>query len=114
MGRGVFTTEDFPPNALLEVSPVLVMDANARKLLDQTELYNYIFEWGEDSEKCCVAWGYISMYNHRFNSNCEYMMDYEQNIMMVRTVRQIAAGEELFINYNGDWDNNAPLWFDAK
>jgi SET domain-containing protein len=30
----------------------------------------------------------------------------------VRTVRAIKAGEELLINYNGDWDNETPVWFD--
>ena len=24
------------------------------------------------------------------------------------------SGEELTINYNGDWNNNKRIWFDAK
>jgi len=30
----------------------------------------------------------------------------------VTAVRDIEAGEELFINYNGDWDDTRPVWFD--
>jgi SET domain-containing protein len=34
--------------------------------------------------------------------------------MMVKTVRPIAAGEELSINYNGDWNDGKKLWFEAE
>jgi hypothetical protein len=26
----------------------------------------------------------------------------------------IEAGEELFVNYNGDWDDDKKVWFDVK
>lgn len=114
MGRGVFTSAPIPKDSIIEISPILLMEAKDRILVDQTPLKDYIFEWFNGTHACCVAWGYISMYNHQYNSNCEYCMDYEENIISVKTVRDIEAGEELFINYNGDWDNMNPLWFDAK
>ena len=40
-------------------------------------------------------------------------MDYESATMSIKTARNIAAGEELTINYNGDWNNAKPVWFDA-
>jgi hypothetical protein len=40
-------------------------------------------------------------------------MDYDDELITIKTVRAIKAGEELFINYNGDWNNAKPLWFDA-
>jgi SET domain-containing protein len=113
MGRGVFTSESIPANTLVEISPVIVLSDGDRKLLDQTKLHDYIFEWGEDLQDCCMALGYIPLYNHSYSSNCEYEMDFDAHLISVKTVRNIEAGEELFINYNGDWDNNAPLWFDA-
>ncbi|MEO6610692.1 MAG: SET domain-containing protein [Chitinophagaceae bacterium] len=114
MGRGVFTHELIEPGTFVEISPVIVMKAAERKLLDQTLLHDYIFEWGDDRERCCMALGYAAIYNHSYNSNCEYEMDFEQELISIRAVRAIAAGEELFINYNGDWNDNKPLWFDAK
>jgi hypothetical protein len=60
-----------------------------------------------------MALGNIPIYNHSYQSNCEYYMDYEQKTMSIKTVRDISVGEELTINYNGDWDNEKPLWFDA-
>jgi SET domain-containing protein len=90
------------------------MSGDERKLLDQTLLHDYIFEWGPDSKQCCMALGYIAVYNHSYKSNCEYEMDFKNEIIKIKTIRDIEAGEELFINYNGDWNNDNKLWFDAK
>ncbi len=114
-GNGVFTEKAIPAATPIEVSPVIVMSAEERKLLDNTLLHDYIFEWQPDGEnKCCMAQGYISVYNHSDHANCEYFMDYNKNTMSVKTMRDIAAGEELTVNYNGDWNNKKPVWFDVK
>lgn len=112
MGRGVFTTEDIARDMVIEISPVIVMTGAERKLLDQTLLHDYIFEWGPARRECCMALGYVPLYNHSYRSNCEYEMDFGQQLITVRTVRRIAAGEEVFINYNGNWNDAKPVWFD--
>lgn len=114
MGRGVFTSEYIEAGTVIEIAPVLVMNSEERKLLDQTLLYDYIFEWDPAHEQCCMALGYVAIYNHSYTSNCEYEMDLDQQQIRIRTVRPIQADEELFINYNGDWNDSKPLWFDAK
>ncbi len=114
MGRGVFTSANLEAGTVLEISPVIVMSAADRKLIDQTLLHDYIFEWGDDTDECCMALGYIPVYNHSYTSNCEYDMDYDEETMQVKTIRFVKAGEELFINYNGDWNNKKPVWFDAR
>jgi SET domain-containing protein len=113
MGRGVFTLEALAADTLVEISPVIVLPEKDRKLLDQTLLHYYIFEWGEDQRGCCVALGNVSLYNHSFESNCEYEMDVESQMIRIKTMRAIEAGEELFINYNGDFNDPKPLWFDT-
>lgn len=113
-GRGVFTSEKIESDTVIEIAPVLIMSAAEQVLLDQTLLHDYIFKWGEDAQQCCVALGYVSIYNHSYHSNCEYDMDFDNNLISIRTVRTIEAGEELFINYNGEWDDTTPLWFDAE
>lgn len=111
-GNGVFTNEPIPADTVVEQSPVIVMSGEERKLLDQTLLHDYIFEWNPDgADMCCMAQGYISVYNHSYTSNCEYFMNYEEKTILVKTVRGIAAGEELTINYNGDWNDEKPVWF---
>jgi len=113
MGRGVFTSEKLKAGMVVEIAPVIVMTKSDRKLLDQTLLHDYIFEWGDKRDQCCMALGYVPVYNHSYKSNCEYEMDYDHELITIKTVRTIKAGEELFINYNGDWNNAKPLWFDA-
>lgn len=114
MGRGVFTAEAIDAGTVVEVSPVIIMSSEERKLLDQTLLHDYIFEWGDDKNHCCMALGNVPIYNHSYESNCEYEMDYEREEVIIRTVRSVQASEELFINYNGEWNDSKPLWFDAK
>jgi len=113
-GRGVFTKQPIPANTIVEISPVIVMSSEERKLLDQTLLHDYIFEWGPDSKQCCMALGYVPVYNHSYKSNCEYEMDFGNQVIKIKTIRSIGAGEELFINYNGDWNNSRRIWFDTK
>jgi len=114
MGRGVFTSADIDKGTVIEISPVIVMTREERKLLDQTLLHDYIFEWGVDPKGCCMALGYIPLYNHSYRANCEYEMDYAQQVITVKSVRFIRAEEEVCINYNGDWNNETPVWFDAR
>lgn len=114
MGRGVFSSEDIVANTVIEVAPVIVMEQKDRELLDKTLLYNYIFEWDASRSQCCMALGYVPIYNHAYSSNCEYEMDLDHAVITIRTVRDIKQGEELFINYNGNWNDTTPLWFDAK
>jgi SET domain-containing protein len=114
MGRGVFTGEDIPAGSVIEISPVIVMEEGDRKLLDKTLLHDYIFEWDMNKKKCCMALGYVSLYNHSYTSNCEYEMEMEAELIRIKTVRYIKAGEELFINYNGDWNNSKRVWFDTE
>ena len=113
-GRGVFTRERIPVNTIVEDSPVIVMELADRLYLDKTLLYDYIFEWGKEKNQCCMALGLIPMYNHSYRSNCEYFMDYEDESIRVKTVRAIEKGEELTINYNGDWNSTKKVWFETE
>jgi SET domain-containing protein len=114
MGRGVFTSANIDEGTVIEESPVIVMSKEERKLLDQTQLHDYIFEWGEKKDQCCMALGYVPVYNHSYRSNCEYEMDFKKEMIAIKTVHFIRAGEELFINYNGAWNDAKTVWFDAK
>ena len=114
MGRGIFTSENIEAGTIVEVAPVIVMSIDERKLLDQTLLHDYIFEWGGDKQQCCMALGYVPVYNHSYKSNCEYEMNFENKTISIKAVHFIKAGEELFINYNGNWNDKKPVWFDAK
>lgn len=113
-GRGVYTREPIPADTIIEIAPVIVMQQADREHLDKTLLHDYIFEWGKEKDKCAMALGLIPIYNHSYSSNCEYYMDFDDDLMMIKTVRDIAEGEELTINYNGDWNDEKRVWFEAR
>jgi SET domain-containing protein len=113
-GRAIFTSQRISTNTLIESSPVLIMNKGDREFLDKTLLHDYIFEWGQLKDRCCVALGYLSLYNHSYKSNCEYYMNFEEEIIEIKTIRAIEKGEELTINYNGDWNSRKKVWFDVK
>ncbi|HEY5464945.1 MAG TPA: SET domain-containing protein [Hanamia sp.] len=112
-GRGVFTNEKIAANMLIEESPVIVMNAEDRLLLDKTLLHDYIFAWGNNKDQCCMALGFVPIYNHSYTSNCEYFMDFLEETIQIKTVREIKPDEELTINYNGDWNDKKKVWFDV-
>lgn len=113
-GRGVFTSEPLPAEAVIEIAPVIVMKGADRPWLDKTLLHDYIFEWGEERDQCCMALGFVPLYNHSYSSNCEYFMNFPEELIFIKTVRAIDAGEELTINYNGNWNDPTPVWFEVK
>lgn len=113
-GLGVFTQEFIGKDTVIEIAPVIVMSAEDRGWLDKTRLHDYIFVWGEQGDQCAMALGYVPMYNHASPSNCEYEMEWSDARIRVRAVRDIEQGEELFINYQGDWDSREPVWFEPK
>ena len=113
-GKGVFTRKAIKAETIIEESPVIVMSKEDRLLLDKTLLHDYIFEWQpEGVEQCCMALGWVPLYNHSYESNCEYFMKYDDNTIYIQAIRDIEAGEELTINYNGPWNNSEKVWFDA-
>ena len=114
MDRGVYTNKPLQPGSVIEIAPVIVMTKEDRKLLDKTLLHDYIFEWGEKKDQCCMALGFVPMYNHSYSANCTYEMDFKKKTITIKTTKKIKNGEELFINYNGDADKKTPVWFDVK
>ena len=111
-GRGVFATEAIQMNTTIEIAPVIVLTKEHRVLVEQTLLYDYIFEWGEDHKSAAVALGYVSIYNHTVHPNCVYEMDYESETISIMTIKDIDPGDELFINYNSEIDQESPVWFE--
>ncbi len=41
-------------------------------------------------------------------------MNFEEGTIQMKTIKQINAGEELTINYNGNWNDEKRVWFEAN
>jgi SET domain-containing protein len=111
-GRGVFATERILMNTTIEIAPVIVLSKEERHIVEQTLLYDYIFEWGEDQKLAAVALGYVSIYNHAVHPNCMYDMNEEDQTISIITLKDIEIGDELFINYNAETEEASPVWFE--
>ena len=112
-GRGVFSTAKISKNTIIEISPVLVISEKDRNHIEKTMLFDYLFDWGVNCKQACLALGYLSLYNHAYDANCMYEMDYETQLITITTVKPIKKGEEIFINYNAVANDASPIWFDA-
>ncbi len=111
-GRGVFTLKEIPEGALIEICPVIVLPENDLPLIHKTHLHDYYFLWGDDEKQCAIALGFGSLYNHDYQPNAEYVIDAEQKSIDIYSLRDIEPGEEITLNYNGDPEDQSPVWFD--
>lgn len=117
-GRGVFAARDFAADEVVEIAPVILF---ARKdfVGVPKPLKHVIFNWnwlvGQKDDRQAIALGFGSLYNHANPANMRYEADATLPAMRFVAVRDIAAGEELTINYNAHggghtWDDNQ--WFE--
>lgn len=109
-GRGVFAKEGIAEGELIEQCPVVaLMDRKDRDRLRKTGLVNYYFLWGEKRDHAAVCLGWGAVYNHSFEPNARFEKMIEDGRMDFFALREIRAGEEITVNYNGVPDNRAPV-----
>lgn len=110
-GRGVFARRAIAEGEIIERVPVIVLPAG-RVGDDPAEdrLASYCFEWGPRT--VALALGYGSLYNHSYTPNARYEDAGERTKLFV-ALRDIAPGEEITVNYNGEPRDQSPVWFDV-
>ena len=57
--------------------------------------------------------GYGMLFNHAYNPNATYEIVFENHTFNF-AYKDIKAGEEILINYNGEVDDDELLWFDKE
>lgn len=111
---GVFAARAIETGEVIEICPVIVFPKAELEHVRKTVLDDYYFDWGDDGEWFAVALGYGSLYNHAYEPNAEYGMDFEAKTIDIYCIRDIAAGEEILINYNGTVDDRSTVWFEKQ
>jgi uncharacterized protein len=111
-GRGVFAAADIQAGEVIEICPVLIFNKTELPFVRQTMLDNYYFDWGTEGEFFAVCLGYGSLYNHEYEPNAEYGMDFEAETIDFYAIKPIKAGEEITVNYNGEPGNMEKVWFE--
>jgi len=111
-GRGVFATRAFRAGEVIERAPVVVFPRVDVHGLERTLLDDYWFWWDEVHNAAALGCG--SLYNHACPANARYDRDLAARILVFTAVRDIAPGAEITVNYHGDPDDAAPVWFTAR
>lgn len=111
-GKGVFAGGPIPEGGVIEVCPVLLFPKAQLAAIRQTLLDDYYFDWGDDDSWYALALGYGSLYNHAYEPNADYEMDFENETIDFYALRDIEPGEEIFVNYNGAPGNRSKVWFE--
>lgn len=110
-GRGIFAACDLHKDELIECCPVIEIPPAQVSYLQETELSNYYFQWGEDQRELAVCFGFGSLYNHSYEPNATYQKNYEGKVISFVTIKEIKKGEEITVNYNhGNPDDKSTLW----
>jgi SET domain-containing protein len=113
-GRGVFSFEAILPGEIVEICPVIPLGEKDLEALGPTALFDYYFLWGKKEKQAAIALGFGSLYNHDYAPNAAYEMYFEEKIIVVYALREIAPHEEITFNYNGEPDDQQPVWFDTE
>jgi SET domain-containing protein len=110
-GNGVFALKDFRKGELIEVCPAIFMPIQEFEIIKQTKMFYYFFEYS--NKEFAIVLGYGSIYNHLYQPNAQYRFNYRKRVMVVRAIKPIKSGEEIFFNYNFYADDKTPLesWF---
>ncbi|UOQ50492.1 SET domain-containing protein [Gracilibacillus caseinilyticus] len=108
--RGVFATQNIKKGQLLHEAPVLAYRNEEHQHIEKTLLADYAFEYG--LHHSAILLGYGMLFNHSYEPNATYEISFENHTFNFFAYRDIKAGEEILINYNGDVDDKELLWFD--
>ena len=112
--RGMFCGIFIPEGSIIEICPVILIPPRDMKNLKKTSLYDYYFIWEEDEKSGAIALGYGSMYNHAYQPNSRYYVDYEGLTLEIHAIKDIKAGQEITFNYNGEPDDQSKVWFEME
>ncbi|MGN7409061.1 MULTISPECIES: SET domain-containing protein [unclassified Sporosarcina] len=107
--RGVFATCDIEKGQLLHAAPVISYPNEQHQHIEKTILGDYAFEYGVNHS--AILLGYGMLFNHSYEPNAWYDINFDNQTFDFFAHKAITAGEEIFINYNGEVDDQEQLWF---
>lgn len=106
-GRGVVATQNIKAGETIEVCPIVFLSKKETSFLEsESDVLRFYYLIQPEIGKCCVMFGYGSMYNHGLNPNAEidYSEKNAENFLFFKALKDIKIGEEIVFNYQ--FDNN--------
>lgn len=113
-GRGVFSSVPLAAGALIETCPMLVFDPDDFERMKSTYIMNYCFFFNQAENLAGLATGFGSLYNHCSPANAYHKINKENRTVSFFAVRDIAAHEEICINYHGEFNSQESIWFTSR
>jgi hypothetical protein len=110
-GRGVFATNGFAKGETIETAPLIFLTTQEREWLQTTSLYHYYFLVGSTDFPVAVGLGLSSLYNHHFPASAVYHVFPKRGVIVIKAYKAISPGEEITLNYNGDPEDDGPVYF---
>lgn len=98
-GRGIFAKKNINRGTILEKCPILII--KNEEIKNNSIINNYLFSFNDKSKSSLLALGLISLINHNNDPNVETMVD--DKIMILKAIKNIKKGEELFLSYGENW-----------
>lgn len=101
-GRGLYAAVPIPSGTVIGTYPLLILSAEDTERLKATRVYHYVFfvdETPEGAVRAAVAFGPISMCNHSRDACARFTVDSITATVTLAAARDIAAGEEILIDY---------------
>ena len=109
-GHGIFTTRFLPADTTLEECPYLkIRSDECAGALDDYVFNLETAEENGDTDVYSLVLGWGSLFNHSDRHNTEYWHDTDRDLIVFHTVRDVSAGEQLFVNYGTEWWDSREL-----
>ena len=112
-GRGIFAGRRFEADEVLERAPVLLIPNDEWDLVSGSIVASYCFTWGK-ADDAAIPLGRSSLLNHSYTPNAYAQISLRDRTIEFLALRNIEAGEEITLNYNGDPDNRTPMNFPVR
>lgn len=113
-GRGVFSSVPIKNGAVIEACKMLIIKPADNDLSSETFISNFSFYVDKDESIVGLATGFGSLYNHAAPANARHEIYEEDSRVDIVALCDIAADEEICINYNGAFDDDSTAWFDCR
>ncbi len=105
-GHGVFSTTPMPSGTTLEECHHLCIKDNECDGILNDYVYKLDLNKSEGEEApvyYSLPLGFGSIFNHSDDHNTDYWHDEERELIIFYTIKDVAASEQLFINYGKEW-----------
>ena len=104
-GRGVVAIKKIKKGEVIEVCPIIFLSEKETEFIDnKSDILKFYYLEKTVYKKCCLMFGYGSIYNHSANPNAD--VDYNEKKMEDRltffALKDIKIGEEIVYDYEFD------------